>query len=94
MSTRRRSITTSQKRYIYSLADKHELTDVEFNALVDATSFSERQVIKKGVKAKTKTRSQLIANMSTVHASELIEIMKNEELTRQYVAFAEKLNGS
>lgn len=88
-----RTITIKQKRFIHSLSDEHELSDAEFDALVEATSFSERQVIKKGVKAKRKSRAQLIANMSTSHASELIEILKNEELTRQYVAFADKLNG-
>lgn len=82
-------ITQKQKNHIDRLS--HELSEAEFDAVLEATSFVEREVVSKDTVPSKKSRREKISNMTTTHASELINILKNTELREQYIFFADKL---
>lgn len=82
-------ITQKQKNRIDRLS--HELSEAEFDAVLEATSFVEREVVSKDTVPSKKSRREKISNMTTTHASELINILKNTELREQYIFFADKL---
>lgn len=82
-------ITQKQKQYIDKLSK--DLSEAEFDAVLEATSFVESEVVCKDEVPSAKSRREKIGNMTTVHASELINILNNAELKKQYTFFAEEL---
>src|SRR5699024_2598216 len=68
-------ITTLQKRKIYTMT--HEMTDVQFKAIVDSTSYNSRQVIQKNKKNYQQSKEQMIAGLNKRTASEIITILEH-----------------
>lgn len=68
-------ITKNQKKYISSLAE--DLSDDQFNEVIDATSYVQKQTFSKNRTSTRRSKTQIIAGLNTQVASEVIELLKS-----------------